>query len=64
MALVICPPGESRDEYEFSRSAAAARFGIYAYPSQILIDRQGNVVGKFNLNEQGIALLEKTLADK
>ncbi|HEX4146106.1 MAG TPA: TlpA disulfide reductase family protein [Pirellulales bacterium] len=64
VALVVCPPGESRDAYEFPRSAASARYGIYGYPSQILIDRQGNLVGKFSLNEQGIGLLEKALAEK
>jgi thiol-disulfide isomerase/thioredoxin len=47
-----------------ARSAASARFGIIFYPSQVLIDRRGNVVGKFFPNEEGIALLEKTLAEK
>lgn len=47
-----------------ARSAASARFGIVFYPSQILIDRRGNVVRKFFPNEEGIALLEKALAEK
>jgi len=38
--------------------------GIIFYPSQVLIDRRGNVGGKFFPNAEGIALLEKTLAGK
>jgi hypothetical protein len=38
--------------------------GIVGYPTQILIDRRGNVVGQFILDEQGLMLLEKTLAEK
>jgi thiol-disulfide isomerase/thioredoxin len=47
-----------------ARSAASARFGIIFYPWQILINRQGKIVGTFHPNAEGIALLEKTLAEK
>ena len=45
---------------------AAAPFGCGSFPTYVLIDRQGNVVGEFNPNPRGpgIALLEKTLAEK
>jgi thiol-disulfide isomerase/thioredoxin len=46
------------------RSPASACYGIVGYPTYILIDRRGNLVGTFHPNEEGIAQLEKTLAEK
>jgi thiol-disulfide isomerase/thioredoxin len=47
-----------------ARSATAAEWGVHAYPTHILIDRRGNVVGKFWPTEEGIKLLEEKLAEK
>jgi len=41
-----------------------ATYGLSGYPTQVLIDRNGNVVGQFWPNEKGIALLEKVLRDE
>lgn len=46
-----------------ARGATAARYGIMFYPSQILIDRQGRVVGEFDPSDEDIALLERLLAE-
>ena len=49
------------------RGGTAAKYGIRSYPSTILIDREGNVVGKFNARDskEAIAQMEKLLkADK
>lgn len=45
-------------------SPAAAAYGILSYPTQVLINRKGNVVRKFHPNEDGIKLLEKTLRER
>jgi thiol-disulfide isomerase/thioredoxin len=45
-------------------SAAAERYGVWSYPSYVLIDRQGKVAGQFRVDDEGIALLEKLLAEK
>jgi thiol-disulfide isomerase/thioredoxin len=50
-------PGEAR-------GLAAARYGVIFYPTQVLIDRQGNVVGRFIPNEEGFAQLERLLRKK
>jgi peroxiredoxin len=47
-----------------ARGKAAAAYGIISYPTQLLIDRKGNVVGRFFPNETGIAELEKALSEK
>jgi thiol-disulfide isomerase/thioredoxin len=68
VALIKCVRTRYRDDLpgfdEAARSATAAKYGVMGYPTQILIDRKGNVVGRFNLDEEGIKLLEKTLLDK
>ena len=49
------------------RGGTAAKYGIRSYQSTILIDREGNVVGKFNARDskEAIAQMEKLLkADK
>jgi thiol-disulfide isomerase/thioredoxin len=56
------PYGEGIDHA--ARSAAAATWGVISYPTHILIDRSGKVVGKFHPNEEGIKLLEQKLAEK
>jgi thiol-disulfide isomerase/thioredoxin len=49
---------------EDARSPASACFGVNGYPTPLLIDRQGNVVGPCYDNEEGIARLEKALDEK
>jgi thiol-disulfide isomerase/thioredoxin len=47
---------------ETARCALAAQYGVTSYPTHILIDQQGRVVGRFFSNrEDHIKLLEKTL---
>ena len=46
-----------------ARGAIAARYGIMFFPSQVLIDRQGRVVGQFYPSDENIARLEKLLAE-
>jgi glutathione peroxidase-family protein len=41
----------------------AAKYGIQSYPTYVLIDRKGNVVKKFALHDENIALLEKMLQE-
>lgn len=43
---------------------ASAAYGVIHYPTHILIDRAGKVLGRFNLNDEGIKLLEQKLAEK
>ncbi len=40
------------------------KYGISAFPTSVLIDRRGDVVGKFYPNAEGMAQLEKLLADQ
>ena len=48
-----------------ARSGISAQFGVLLYPTLILIDRQGNVVRRFNPRlPEDITLLEKLLNDK
>jgi thiol-disulfide isomerase/thioredoxin len=46
-----------------ARGATAARYGVMFFPSQVLIDRQGNVVGQFFPSDDNVARLEKLLAE-
>lgn len=57
--------GKRDDESGFLGGPAAA-YGIRSFPSTILIDREGKVVGKFNARDAktAIELLEKLLKDK
>ena len=68
VALIKCVRTKYRDDLpdfnETARSAAAAAYGIMGYPTQVLIDRKGNVVGALGTHEEGVKLLEKTLRDK
>ena len=41
-----------------------ANYGIHRYPTQVLIDRRGNVVKSFSPNAEGMALLEKVLREE
>ncbi|HZL87389.1 MAG TPA: TlpA disulfide reductase family protein [Pirellulaceae bacterium] len=47
-----------------ARSAASAEFGVTSYPTHILIDRRGRIVGKFYSHREGIEILEQKLAEK
>jgi hypothetical protein len=47
-----------------ARSEVSAAYGVVSYPTQVLIDRRGAIVGKFHPDAEGIALLEKALNDK
>ena len=47
-----------------ARCAAAADYGITFYPTLVLIDRAGQVVGQLPESDEGIAILEKKLAEK
>jgi thiol-disulfide isomerase/thioredoxin len=48
------------------QGGAAKQYGIYSYPTTILIDRQGNVVGQFQARDLDSATkeIEKLLAEK
>jgi uncharacterized protein (TIGR03067 family) len=48
------------------RGGAAAQYGILGYPTTILIDREGKVVGKFHARDakKAVAEVEKLLSDK
>ena len=45
-------------------AAVAEDYGINSYPSMLLIDRRGNLVDVVYEGPQGVALLQKTLAEK
>jgi thiol-disulfide isomerase/thioredoxin len=45
-------------------AAVAEDYGINSYPTMLLIDRRGNVVDIVYESAVGVALLQKTLADK
>ncbi len=45
-----------------ARCQVVLDYGIESYPTMILIDRLGNVVGQFEDNQQGLKLLESLLA--
>jgi uncharacterized protein (TIGR03067 family) len=57
--------GKRDDETGF-RSGPAAAYGIRSFPSTILIDREGKVVGKFNARDAKSAIeqMEKLLKDE
>ena len=64
VALVIGKPTSYGEGIEGqARSPASAAFGVTGYPTHILIDRQGKVVGQFAANEEGLKLLEQKLAE-
>jgi uncharacterized protein (TIGR03067 family) len=48
------------------RGGAAAQYGILGYPTTILIDREGKVLGKFHARDakKAVAEVEKLLSDK
>ena len=54
------------DETNFSRGAMAAKYGVRGYPSTLLIDRDGKVVGKFPARDtkDAVAALERLLKDE
>ena len=63
-ALVLGTPtpyGEATENK--AQGAAAAAYGVIGYPTYILIDRAGRVVGQFNPNDEGIKLLKQKLAE-
>jgi thiol-disulfide isomerase/thioredoxin len=57
-----------RSEDGRASNAAEEAYGIAVYPTHVLIDRRGNVArvfaGGIHFHEDGIALLEKLLAEK
>ncbi len=64
VALVSGKPigeGDNKD-----RGEAARQYGIHAYPTTVLIDPEGKVVGRFNARDakSAIAQIEKLLNDK
>jgi hypothetical protein len=53
------------DIHDRAHCQIAADYGVTSYPTSVLIDRQGRVVGLFEpSSEAGLALLKKTLRDK
>ena len=54
------------DESSGTRGGLAEKYGIRGYPSTILIDREGKVVGKFQARDskEAIAAVEKLLKDE
>jgi thiol-disulfide isomerase/thioredoxin len=64
-ALVLGKPtpyGERTDQQAISATSAA--FGVIGYPTRILIDRAGRVVGNFNPNDEGMEFLKQKLTEK
>lgn len=64
VALVSGKPigeGENKD-----RGEAARQYGVQSYPTTVLIDREGKVVGRFNARDakSAVAQIEKLLNDK
>lgn len=53
-------------DHDLIRGGAAAQYGILGYPTTILIDREGKVVGKFHARDakKAIAEVEKLLSEK
>jgi thiol-disulfide isomerase/thioredoxin len=47
-----------------ARCQAAVDWGVTSYPTLVLIDRAGKVVGRWPPTDEGIKLLEETLAEK
>jgi thiol-disulfide isomerase/thioredoxin len=65
VALVASKPTPFRAGLaQKSPSAASALYGVTGVPTQVLIDRHGNVVGRFSANGEGIQLLEKLIQEK
>jgi thiol-disulfide isomerase/thioredoxin len=48
----------------YARGAPAAQYGVTSYPTQVLIDREGRVVGSFYPSDENIQRLEKLLEAK
>ncbi len=46
-----------------ARGATTAAYGIHAFPTTVLIDRNGNVVGQLYRGNKGIEQLEKALGE-
>lgn len=49
---------------EKTGAAVAEDYGIQSYPSMLLIDRRGNLVDLVHPGPEGVALLQKALAEK
>ncbi|HEX3358134.1 MAG TPA: redoxin domain-containing protein, partial [Tepidisphaeraceae bacterium] len=51
---------------EWQRGGVAAQYGILGYPTTVLIDREGKVVGKFSVGDEKSTVeeVEKLLAEK
>jgi hypothetical protein len=67
--VAMVPPkptsfGPSFRTFEWADSDAAADYGITEYPTVVLIDRQGVVVGALDDSERSVTLLEKTVGVK
>jgi hypothetical protein len=46
------------DQDAGSRGLAAAQYGVLSYPTTVLIDREGNVVGRFHARDAKAAAAE------
>ena len=55
-----------RESEDGLRGSVAAQSGILGYPTTVLIDREGKVVGRFNARDrkEAIAQMEKLLGKK
>jgi thiol-disulfide isomerase/thioredoxin len=53
-------------DHDLIRGGAAGQYGILGYPTTILVDREGKVVGKFHARDakKAIAEVEKLLSEK
>ncbi len=64
VAIVAAKHTPHRDGQSLALSPDAALYGVTGYPTQVLIDRRGNVVGRFRCNEEGLKRLEQLLDEK
>jgi hypothetical protein len=67
VAIVAPKPtsfGPSFRTFEWADSDAAADYGVTEYPTVVLIDRHGDVVGALDDSERSVTLLEKTMGVK
>lgn len=64
--VALVPPkptsfGPSFRTFEWADSDTAADYGVTEYPTVVLIDRHGDVVGAIDDSERSVKLLEKTM---
>ena len=64
VALVKGTRTFSRRSRTCSTQFRHSTYDIVSYPTQVLIDRRGKIVGQFDPGDEGVKLLVKTLKEK